>query len=844
MSIKLHEATKQFKIANKLAMFFLEKIDLPVKSHSSVINDEQLELLRRLSQDESEFAALKREFEQFENELKRKKSLKEEALPEQQDQVEEETAPPVETVEEKVKEKTEKTPEIAPERMPKSKKEVSGVIPKKAEPDSATREETSEPVKVQVIPQTEPPRKIQPRQPERKTPVPIPPKHVEPVVQADKLQESQPAAKPRKTEPEVKRRAEMESPSAVRKTYAPPRQQRGVKRSGKPGKSRALAKQAAQAAAEERRERNLAALELPESVHVPDFCTAKEMAEKLGIKFRDFEECLQKLNLLYQPNQFMGVEDIDSLCREIGVSIEIDKFEDYLFNSYISEYADVKVPRPPVVTVMGHVDHGKTTLLDTIRKTRVAEKEAGGITQRIGAYKVRVKDKEVVFVDTPGHEAFTNLRARGAKVTDLVILVVAANDGVQPQTIEAIHHARAAEVPIIVAINKIDLHGAAPDKVKMELSKHNLILEDWGGDVVSVEISAKMNQNIDSLLEMIHLVADLQELKAYAAIPARGTIIESRLDSQLGPMATVLIQHGVLRKGDHFVCGNSLGKVKSIFNDRGQPIPSAGIADPVEVMGFESVPEAGDLFQVVNDPEKSRKIVDLRRNQCREIKSKDVQAEKRVNLQNLFQMVEQKKVQSFSVLIKADTFGSAEVLEALLAKKNRDNFKIEVNYKGVGNITEGDVLLASTTNAIILGFNVKAPQKILALAKREQVEVKLYNVIYHLIEEIELAINGAIEPEYRDVLVGKVEVLQVFKIAKSGNVAGCIVREGRVSNKAKIKVIRGGDLVFEGNLETLKRVKDEVSEVRAGTECGIKIKNFNDIEVGDFLEVYETSKVV
>jgi translation initiation factor IF-2 len=584
-------------------------------------------------------------------------------------------------------------------------------------------------------------------------------------------------------------------------------------------------------------------LSLPDKIQITDFSTVKEMAEKLTVKLKLLEERIAQMKMNYQGNQIMESADIEKLCAELGVKVEILPFEEFVFQTYVARSGGQMTTRPPVVTVMGHVDHGKTTLLDTLRQTRVAEKEAGGITQKIGAYKLGTPEGAIVFIDTPGHEAFTNLRARGAKVTDIVILVVAANDGVQPQTIEAIRHAQAAQVPIIVAINKIDIAGADRDRVKTDLNKHGILVEEWGGKTVSVEISAKLNQNLDALLEMIQLVAQMQELKAYDRIPARGTIIESRLDPQLGPIGTVLIQHGRLKKGDYFICGNSLGKIKSIFDDGGRMLNEARVPDPIEIMGFEAVPQAGDTFQVVDDLEKAKKVIEMRQATQKAAKSKDFLAEKKLSLQNLFQMVEQDKIQTFPVILKADNFGSAEVLEQVLARLSQERLKIEVLHSGLGNITEGDILLASTAGAVILGFNVKAPQKILSMAKMEKVEIRLYNVIYHLVEDIEKAVKGKIGPQYQETRIGEVEVLQKFKISKVGIVAGCLVRDGKVTRKSKVKVMRGGDLVFEGEIESLKRVKDEVSEVRAGTECGIRIRNFNNIEIGDILEAYETSIV-
>jgi len=585
--------------------------------------------------------------------------------------------------------------------------------------------------------------------------------------------------------------------------------------------------------------------DLPDKIQLPDYVTLKEIADKLDVKMKYVEEKLAHEKRDYPANQVLKKADILDVCELLGVEVEVLSYEDYLFTNNIrAQKAELK-PRPPVITVMGHVDHGKTTLLDTLRKTRVAEREAGGITQSIGAYELKNDKGRFIFIDTPGHEAFTNLRARGAKVTDLVILVVAANDGVQPQTIEAINHARSADVPIIVAINKIDLPGADPMKVKQALTKHDIVVEEWGGDVVSVEISAKHNQNIDSLLEMISLVAEMQELKSYQNIPARGTVVESRLDPKLGPLGTVLIQHGRLKRGDHFICGNSVGKVKSIFDDQGKTLNEGLSPQPVEIMGFDAVPQSGDRFQVVDDPERAKKVIGLRILWDKEQRDEVVDADKKLSLQNLFEKLEGggSEVKEIPILIKADNFGSSEVLEEILHKQEQEKIKINIIQKGIGNISESDVLLASTAKAMIIGFNVKAPQKTLVMAKREAIEIRLYNVIYHLIEDIQKAIKGQIEPEYMETLIGKVEVLNLFKISKIGIVAGCRVKEGKITNKSRVKVLRNNELAFEGSLETLKRVKDEVSEVKAGTECGIKIKNYNAIEVGDLIEAYELTLV-
>ncbi len=586
-------------------------------------------------------------------------------------------------------------------------------------------------------------------------------------------------------------------------------------------------------------------LNLPTAIETSNFISIKELAEKLNVKLKDIEEKMSSLGKditkEYVTNQIMAIKDIKDICEAFNVEVTIVSYEDDLFHNHIKKMNAVMTSRAPVVTVMGHVDHGKTTLLDTLRNTRVADREAGGITQKIGAYKLNYKGNDIIFLDTPGHEAFTNIRARGAKVTDIVILVVAANDGVKPQTIEAINHAQSAGVPIIIAINKIDMAGASADKVKQELTQHNIVVEDWGGEVVSVAISAKHNQNLDALLEMLTLVSEMQEIKSYKNIPGRGTIIESRLDPQLGPLGTVLLQHGKVQRGDYFICGNSTGRIKSIFDDQGKVLPSAEVPVPVEIMGFDNIPEAGEFFQVTEDIEKARKVVESRRVQGRESRSDEAMADQKLSLQSLFQRLAEEKTQVFPIIMKTDNFSSSEVLESILMKHDSEKMKINILHKGVGNITESDILLASTSGAIILAFNVKVPQKLMALAKREKVEIKLYNVIYHLIEDIAKAIKGEMAPEYIETRIGTVEVLQTFKISKLGIIAGCIVREGKVTAKSKIKVMRKNDMLFEGELETLRRVKNEASEVNAGTECGIKIKNFNSIDVGDMLEIYETT---
>jgi translation initiation factor IF-2 len=828
-TIKLHEATKQFKLQNKLAMFFLEKINLPVKSHSSVITVDQLELLRELSVNPKKITALEAEM---------KKNPK---------------GTPASQLRQPAKaEKKTAAKKVAPDKREPEKKEIQKKAtdkkaPEKKIPEKKAAAEKKPPIEAPLAPKPAAPKPPAPAAAPAAPPAairpPATPAVKPPPAPAPRPVSAPPAPAAAKPGPEPHRPAPRAAEPQAHRIFrpTPPQNRRFMGSRGQYGQRRSEPRPAHPP--QPKKEKIVEPLNLPAKIQITDFSTVKELAESLTIRLKILEEKIAQMKMSYQGNQIMDGADIEKLCADYGVEVEILPFEDFVFQTQVAKKGGQMTPRPPVVTVMGHVDHGKTTLLDTLRQTRVAEKEAGGITQKIGAYKLSTPEGTIVFIDTPGHEAFTNLRARGAKVTDLVILVVAANDGVQPQTVEAIHHAQAAGVPLLVAINKIDIQGADSERVKQELNKHGILVEAWGGKIVSVDISAKMNKNLGTLLELIHLVAQMQELKAYAEIPARGTIIESRLDPQLGPIGTVLIQHGRLKRGDYFICGNSLGKIKSIFDDNGRMVNEAQVPDPIEIMGFEDVPQAGDVFQVVDDLDKAKKIIDMRRLTQKAAKNKDFLSEKKLSLQNLFQMVEQDQIQTFPVIVKADNFGSAEVLEQILVGLSQDKLKIEVMHSGLGNITEGDILLASTAGAVILGFNVKAPQKILSMAKMEKVEIRLYSVIYHLVEDIEKAVKGKIGPQYQETRIGEVEILQKFKISNVGIVAGCMVRDGRVTRKSKIKVMRGGDLVFEGEIESLKRIKDEVSEVRAGTECGIRIKNFSNIETGDILEIYETSLI-
>jgi translation initiation factor IF-2 len=500
--------------------------------------------------------------------------------------------------------------------------------------------------------------------------------------------------------------------------------------------------------------------------------------------------------------------------------------------------------RAPVVTVMGHVDHGKTSLLDAIRETKVAEREAGGITQHIGAYHVDVGDgRSVVFLDTPGHEAFTLMRARGAKVTDVVVLVVAADDGVMPQTREAIDHAKAANVPIVVAINKIDKPGANPDNVKRELAELNLVPEDWGGTTVMVPVSAKKKQNLDQLLEMILLSTDILELKANPKHSASGAVLEAKLDRGRGPVATVLVQDGTLNVGDNFIAGPVVGRVRALIDDRGRPVRSAGPSTPVEVLGLTSLPQPGDPFQTVADAAKARQIANFRQTQAKE-RALGARGG-RLTLESLKEQIAEGGIKELPIIVKADVQGSSEVLADSLTKLSDEKVKIRIIRAGVGAINESDVLLASASNAIIIGFNVRPDRNAADMAEREEVDIRLHSVIYTVTEEIQKGMEGLLEPTYKEVRIGTAEVREVFKVPKIGSIAGCMVTEGRITRAGETtaRLLRDNVVVHEGKIGSLRRFKDDVSEVKSGFECGIGLERYNDIKVGDLIEVFTMERV-
>jgi len=574
-------------------------------------------------------------------------------------------------------------------------------------------------------------------------------------------------------------------------------------------------------------------------IELPEPVTVAELASRIEVNSHEIIKFLMKQGLMIAINQNLDFSKAALVAKAFGydarplplpVSVEIE-----------AEDQSLMFTRPPVVTVLGHVDHGKTKLLDAIRKTNVVDQEAGGITQRIGAYAVERDGRKITFLDTPGHEAFTAMRARGAKITDVAVLVVAADDGVMPQTIEAINHARAAKVPIIVAINKVDKPQANPERVKQQLADIDLLSEDWGGDTICISVSAKQNIGIEELLEMILLVADMQDLRANPNRKAQGTIIEAKLDKGLGPVATVLIQNGTLKVGDSVVAGLTLGKVKALINDKGQRVRQATPSIPVEIIGLEAIPSAGDILQVVEDDKLARQVAESRGLRSKEEKMKS--ALPRATLEDLMRQSKEDEVRDLNLILKADGQGSIEALRHALIRLSDDKIRVAVIHGGVGAITESDIMLAAASKAIIIGFNVRPDPMIKKLADQEAIDIRLYRVIYHVIEDVKAAMGGMFEPEFKEVMTGRAEIRQIFKLSKLGVISGAYVTEGKMVRDAQVRIIRDSVVVYEGRVDSLKRFKDDVREVQAGFECGIGIKKFGGLQPGDVVEGFQLQEV-
>ncbi len=690
-----------------------------------------------------------------------------------------------------------------------------------------------EPVKTEEEPAEEPKVEEKPKEEKKAPPKKEPPKRERPRKKAKKKRDKEEvvAKKAQEVAKRFETRQEKEPQEVIEPLYIPVRTRKPKRRKKKRREEMDIEEMRAQ----ELRERvdfDAGTIRLPETV------TVRELAFMLEEDEEEIQQLLRSKGIPVSLTQVLPFDIAKMVCEEYGFEVLSEKEPETADRQEQKEEENLQ-PRPPIVTVMGHVDHGKTTLLDYIRKTNVAAREAGGITQHIGAYKVKLPEGEITFIDTPGHHAFTTMRARGARVTDIVILVVAADDGVMPQTVEAINHAKAAGVPIVVAINKIDKPDANPERVKQELSKYGLIPEEWGGETVMVPISAKTGQGVDELLEMVLLQAEMLELKANPDKPARGTVLESKLDPKRGPVATLLVQEGTLRVGDAFVAGLHWGKVRAMINELGQRVKEAGPSTPVEVLGLSDVPMAGDLFFVVENEKKARQISEERKEKAKQA----LQEKPKLSLEELMKRLSEGEAKELRLVLKADVQGSLEAVKEAVEKLSGDEVSVKVIHSGVGAITETDVMLAQASGAIIVGFNVRPDSKAKRAAEQEKVEIRTYRVIYELIDDVKKAMAGMLEPEFEEVVLGRAEVRQVFSVPKVGKVAGCYVLEGKITRNANIRVLRDGTIVHEGKLSSLKRFKDDVREVAAGYECGMAIEGFQDIKEGDIIEAYEVKEV-
>jgi translation initiation factor IF-2 len=608
--------------------------------------------------------------------------------------------------------------------------------------------------------------------------------------------------------------------------------QRSTKRTG--GRSRSFT-------AEERKPHAQTVAPRKKILKLQEGTTVKEFAELISVKLSDVIKKFMELGYMPTINQPVDSDAALLIAENFGVKIELAAIEEDTIDTEEPEDVSLLLPRPPVITIMGHVDHGKTSLLDAIRETKVTESEAGGITQHIGAYKVNLTGKDIVFLDTPGHEAFTSMRARGAKVTDIVVLVVAADDGVMPQTVEAINHAKAANVPIVVAVNKIDKPEANLSRVRNELAEREIVSEEWGGQNIFVEVSAKKRIGIERLLEMILLQAEMMELKANPDKPARGTIVEAKLDRGRGPVATVLVQSGTLKVGDAFLAGTHAGKVRALIDDSGRRIAEVGPSSPVEVIGFSDVPTSGDIFTVVEDEKRARQVALVRQ---QKLKLAEIARAGKLTLDDLYAKIKEGEIRELFIIIKGDVQGSVEALKDALENISHPQVKVKVIHSSVGGINESDVMLAAASSAIIIGFNVRPELKAGQVAEKEGVDIRLYNVIYEAIEDVKKALEGLLEPTLKEKILGRAEVRQIFPISRIGTVAGCYVVDGAMIRSSEgIRVIRDNIVVYEGKIGSLKRFKEDVKEVQAGYECGIMIENFNDIKVGDILENYVIERI-
>jgi translation initiation factor IF-2 len=869
--IRIYELARELNMTNKELLQKLEELEISVKSHMSAVDDEAVaEIKARLRGTKQEQMEEKR----VKPTVIRRRKIH---VPEKQTPVEPTPAEEIEAaatagpdeqknVEEALAAKEEAKPE-APEKGPEERqvKESQVAVSEQANNEVAAADQEMEPVqqkapeKIQKQKPAKPSKKVKKETPAKIIQLPVKPKEPPPeeAVQVDvktltpepKAVETAETAKDALTKEKKKKgrkpkEEEVETERKFLKKKISFRKKEVIEGkdlySGRPKRGRKLRKGAKATPEKGQKTQITTPKAIKRRIKIDETIMLAELAKRMGIKANEMIAKLMSLGVMATVNQTIDFETATLVSGEFGYELEKASFEEETILKEEQDAPETLVGRPPVVTIMGHVDHGKTSLLDVIRKTRVTEIEAGGITQHIGAYNVSTARGQVVFLDTPGHEAFSAMRARGAKVTDIVVLVVAADDGVMPQTIEAINHSKAANVPIIVAVNKIDKDNADPDRVLRELSDYGLVPEDWGGDTIFVQVSAKKNIGLDNLLEMILLQAEILELKANPSKLARGHVVEAKLDAGRGPVATVLIQEGTLRAGDPVVCGIHYGKIRALLNDRGVQVKEAGPSMPVELIGLSGVPHAGDEFISVAD-EKDAKHISLHRSQKQ--RSVDLAKTSRLSLDGLFEKLQEGEVKDLNLILKADVHGSIEALKESLSKLSNEEVKINVVHGATGTITESDISLATVSNAIIVGFNVRPSSKIQELAAEEHVDIRYHNVIYDVIKEIRDAILGLMSSTFEDRTLGWAEVRDLFHVPRIGTIAGCYVTDGKFERGGKIRLLRDGVVIYDGKISSLRRFKDDVKEVQSGYECGIGVENFNDIKVNDTLECYYTEEI-
>ncbi len=848
-SKKVQEVAKELNVTSKEIIEKLAEVGIEVKSYSSSLEEEHLGIIMDIF---SQTYGI--DFSEAQKEMAKKAAAKEkeepeEKAPEKKEEPKETKKAEKQEKQEEVKDGTAKKEEVKKPEVKKEKKaepkkeEIKKEEPKKKETKPKEEVKKSEPQKEKVQKQKkEEPKKAEPKPEQKKKPAPAPepkkkkkeqkpvkveePKAEDFVVKEDKSVRYVDTRTSTVEIETIETRERLENMVTDRM-----RDMRGGRNSKKKKREESKMIQKEQPKKPEPKK------EVPKVIEIPETITVGDFAKAMGKTAAEVVKKLMMLGVMATVTQNIDFDTATLIADEFGIELKQEVVvtkEDMLFAEEEDKPEDLK-PRPPVVVVMGHVDHGKTSLLDAIRHTSVISTEAGGITQHIGAYGVRLNDRDITFLDTPGHEAFTTMRARGAQVTDIAILVVAADDGIMPQTIEAINHAKAAGVSIVVAINKIDKEGANVDRVKQMLVEYDLVPEEWGGDTVCVEVSAKKHINIDGLLEMVLLIADMLELKANPNKPAKGTVIEAQIDKGRGPVATVLVQEGTLKVGDIVIAGTAVGHVRAMINDKGRRVKTAGPSTPVEILGLSEAPSGGDHFRVVTDEKLARDVAEARKQEQKETRFNSTV---KVSLDNLFSQIDEGNMKELNVIIKADVQGSVEAVKQSLEKLSNDEVRVRAIHGGVGAVNESDVMLANASNAIIVGFNVRPDAGAAAAAERQEVDIRLYRVIYQAIEEIEAAMKGMLDPEFKEVVIGHAEVRQTFKVSGVGTIAGAYVTDGKIARNAEIRLVRDGIVVHEGKIDSLKRFKDDAKEVSDGFECGIGIEKFNDVKEGDVIECF------